>query len=203
MTDIALLGQGFVDRAAPKFRRFKSDLEAIGSAIVKAMEAGELSRDQAQDLFIDHDYAVSVPLQRLYLDRGHFDPVVQFHRATVLITTPDWPTPLAQAALDGFVAAGEGAFAVALARCHLEKRGNALRAHIRERARKPPRKLDAEAAAIVRVLSSAMVEEIPERKAELLAALDRFAPLFDTHGGEEDRAWLAGLRAEAWTEKRI
>ena len=202
MTDIARLGQGFVDRAAPGFRRFKGDLEAIGSAIVKAMKAGALPRDQAQDLFIDHDYAVSLPLQRLYLERGHFDLVVRYHSATMLITTPDWPTPLARAALDGFVAAGAGGFAVALARCHLEKRGDALRAHIRERTRKPPRKLDAEAAAIVGVLSSAMVEEIPERKTELLAAIDRLAPLFDAHGGEADRAWLAGLRAEVWTEKR-
>lgn len=192
MTDIAQLGQRFVDRAKPEFKRFKSDFEAIGAAAVKAMKAGELSRDEADALFLDRDHTVTSPLQRLYLERGLLDLVDRFHRATESIKTAAWPTPLAKAALDGFVAAGEGARAVALARFHLEKRRNALRADLRERKRKP----NAEGGALMIALSAATIADLPARKAELIAAIDRFAALFAAHGTEQDKTWLDLLRAE-------
>ncbi len=193
MTDIHQFGQRFVNRANPAFKRFKSDFEAIGSAAVRAMKAGELSRDEADALFLDRDHAVTLPLQRLYLERGLFDLVDRFHRATESIKTAVWPTPLAKAALDGFVASGEGAWAVALARFHLEKRRNALRIDMRERKRKPT----AEGGALMIALSTATIADLPARRAELTAAIDRFAALFTAHGSEADKAWIDTLRAEA------
>lgn len=192
MTDIAQLGQGFVDRAKPAFKRLKSDFEAVGAAAVKAMKAGDLSRDEADALFLDRDHAVTLPLQRLYLERGLLDPVYRFHRATESIKTAAWPTPLAEAALAGFVAAGGGALAIALARFHLEKRRNALRADLRERNRRPK----VEGGALMIALSAATIAELPAREAELHAAISRFAPLFAARGTDADHAWLEALRTE-------
>ncbi len=192
MMDIAQLGQHFVDRAIPAFKRFKSDLEMIGSAAAKAMKAGELHRDEARALFLDHGHAISLPLQRLYLDRGLFDLIVRFHRATQSIRTAAWPTPLAQAALEGLVAAGEGTRAVTLVRFHLETHRNALRADLRERRRKPT----ADGGALMIALSAATIAELPARKAELIAAVDRFALLFATHGTSEDKVWLEAINDE-------
>ena len=130
------LGITLVGRARLKFKEFRVDREAIENAAVEASKNGEISRKDAKLLFLDTGHVISTPLVQRYLEMREFELVARYLKHRIMYHPTGWLTVRNRMALDGMIAGGEAAMAVALLREFLKK----LQQHTQEKWRAAARK---------------------------------------------------------------
>ncbi len=128
---LAALGRSMVERTKLTFKLFRRDFEAVGSVASAAFVAGEITRQDASDLFVDLGHAISLPLTERYLAEGACAKLADWLRARPGFADLDWLSPRGRMAIEGLVAQGEAALAVQLLRQHLHKAMNAAKARWR------------------------------------------------------------------------
>jgi len=192
---LAALAKPLVDRAKLNYRKFQAEFEKIGSAAVKAMEDGLLTREDASLIWLDVGHVVSRPLIARYCDARQHDAVASWLRARPGFQQVDWLNGYVRFALDRFMADGEGACAASLALAHVERAMKSLRLDWKERRRNPPKKLAPEVQEVMRGIQRALVERIPRRNAEMLLEIAEVEPYLAC-ATEAERAALAALRDE-------
>lgn len=183
---LAALGQRFVDAAAPRFRNFRVDLEAVQSAAVAAAKRGDIAGEDATQLFLDHGDSVSLPLVRRYIETCETELIARWLMALDSYHFPGWATPRNRIALAGMVAAGEEAMAVRLVRKHLEKTHKRTKSRWLAVARKRPAVIPAD---LVERYETQMAKARWELPGELETARLEVAELEDIvrdHGSPED-----------------
>ena len=193
---LAALGQRFVDAARPKFRNFRVDLEAVEIAASKAGRAGEIPADDAAQLFLDRGDSLSLPLVRLYVEARETELVAKWLMTLGSFHSTGWATVRNLAALDGMVAAGEHALAVAVVRKHLEKTQRIVRERWRTVGRKEPVGLPPERLARYREELAKVRWELP---GEIEAARIEIAELESyvrKHGSPEDNRAIDTMLAD-------
>jgi hypothetical protein len=193
---LTALGQKFVDAAKPKYRNFRVDLEAIEIAASKAGRAGEIPADDAAQLFLDRGDSLSLPLVRRYVDARETELVARWLMALGSFHSTGWATVRNLAALDGMVAAGEHALAVAVVRKHLEKTQRTVRERWRTVGRKEPAGLPPERLARYREELAKVRWELP---GEIEAARLEIAELetyVREHGSPEDNRTIDTMLAD-------
>lgn len=193
----------FVGRAKLTFRNFRQELERVQSAILKAKDSGEIPAVNAIMAWSDHGNVVSAPLIGRYCEARAFEPVDAWVRARDGFRCTEWPDASARAAIDGFVAHGRGDLAASLCLAHIERLMKRLRQDWKERRRKPPRKLDAGTQAVAAKFQAAIVARIPAFNVEVLVDIRTVEPIVAAHGGDEQRAALAAIRAEIEADRSL
>lgn len=202
------IGERLVASAAPRFKDFRVDFEKISNAASKAAREGRegLQPDDAFDLFNDGDWDLRIPLQRRYAEAGAFDAIAKYHSVrfkNYLGRNEAWPDQPAQAALDLFAEHGRPDIGVALIRNYVDQQHKRLKRDYsarNPRGSRKPREEGVERA--IAAINRAIADHVPDRKAELLKAIEVVLCYVDEHGGAEDRAWLDAVRREVWMEKR-
>ena len=186
---LASLGQRFVDAARPKFRNFRIDLEAIEIAASRAGSAGEISADDAAQLFLDRGDCISLPLVRRYVEACETELVARWLKTLGSYHFTGWATPRNLVALDGMVAVGEPALAVSVVRKHLEKTHNRARSLWRTVARKMPAGLPPDTQAQYEERLARMRWELPgEIEAARIEIAELEAYVRDYGSPEDNRA---------------
>lgn len=192
---LAELARSFVGRARLSYKNFRAEHEKIGSAVVKAMKDGLLTREDASLLWLDTHGITAELLIARYCDARQYEPVAAWLQARIGFATANWLNGYVRLALDRFVADGEGARAAALALAHVERAMKSLRLDWKERRRSPPKKLPPETQEVMRGIQKALVERIPSRNAEMLLEIAEAEPYL-AYGSDEERASLAARRHE-------
>ena len=193
---LALLGERLVKDATPRFRNFRVDLEAVQSAAVKASERGEIARDDALQLFVDHGDTVSLPLIRRYVEACETELVARWLMALGSFHFPGWATPRNRTALEGMIAAGEEALAVRVVRKHLEKTHKRAKSRWAAVGRKRPAHIPADRLDRYEAQLATARWELP---GELETARLEIAELEDIirgHGSPEDNRAIDAMLAE-------
>jgi hypothetical protein len=193
---LADLGQRFVDAARPRFRNFRVDLEAIAVVASKAGRAGEIPTVDAAQLFLDRGDSLSLPLVRRYVEARETELVARWLTALGSFHFTGWTTVRNLAALDGMVAAGEAALAVAVVRKHLEKTQRRARERWRMAARKIPDDLPPDRLARYQEDLAKVRWELP---GEIEAARIEIAELESyvrDHGSPEDNRAIDAMLAD-------
>lgn len=130
------LARQYVDRAKLAFKNFREDLERVERIAVGAMKQGEISKRDAQLMFLDTGDVLTLPLVQRYLERREFELVAKFLKYRIMYHPTGWLTERNRLALDGMIAGGETALAVSLVREFLKK----LHQHTQEKWRAAGRK---------------------------------------------------------------
>lgn len=200
------LGERLVAASAPRFKNFRIDFEKVSNAAPRLRDTGEVSPESATELFFDADWDLRLPLQRRYAEAGAWDEITRYHvnRFTrQLGRDAPWPDEPAMATLELFVEGGEGRRGVALVRTYVETQLARLRRDFSKRNPRGPRRSDSEdLKRVIGAIDQVIAGAIPDRKRELLRALDAVQPYVDAHGDAEDQQWLAAVRREVWMERR-
>lgn len=193
---LATLGQRFVDAAKPKFRNFRVDLEAIEIAASKASRAGEIAEDDGHQLFLDRGDCLSLPLVRRYVEMCETELIARWLKALPSYHFTGWATVRNLAALDGMIAAGEPALAVAVVRKHLEKTHSRARDRWRMVARKPPANIPSE-------FQERYAEQVRKAKWELPGEIEaarlevaELEHIVRAHGSPEDNRAIDTMLAD-------
>lgn len=194
--ELFVAAKPFTDRVVLRFRGLKADADRIGSAVIKAKQAGDLSDDAATQIWFDRDHVLTGPVQLRYLEARQFALIERYQRARTAFLMMDWPDAHARAALDGFVAAGERALAATLALAHVERVMKSLRQDWRERRRGQPKKLSDNHRAAIRAVQGAIVARIPQRNAEMLLEIGNAREWIGAHGSATDKMALDSCRDE-------
>lgn len=193
---LAPLGERFVGQAALRFRNFRVDLEAVQSAALNATERGEIARDDALQLFVDHGDSVSLPLVRRYVEACETELVARWLMALGSFHFAGWATLRNRTALEGMIAAGETALAVRVVRKHLEKTQRHAKAQWLAVARKRPSVVPAE---LLEGYEAQMAKARWELPGQLETARLEIAELEDIvreHGSPEDNRAVDAMLAE-------
>lgn len=193
---LAGLAQRFVDAAKPKFRNFRVDLEAIEIAASKAGRAGEITEVDGQQLFLDRGDCLSLPLVRRYVAACETELIARWLRSLPSFHFAGWATVRNLTALDGMVAAGEPALAVATVRKHLEKTYSRARERWRVVARKVPADLPPDTRARLDAQLAKARWELPgeiEAARIEVAELERYVR---EHGSPEDNRAIDTMLAD-------
>lgn len=136
---VAQFAQQLADRAKLGFKEFRLDREKIEGMAVDAMNNGEISKSDAQLIFLDTGYVVSAPLVQRYLDAREFELVARYLKHRIMYHPTDWLNARNRLALDGMIAGGEAAMAVGLLREYLKKLRNHTQEQWRAASRKAPK----------------------------------------------------------------
>lgn len=193
---LAPLGERFVAEGTPRFRNFRIDLEAVQSAALNAAKRGEIDRDDALQIFVDHGDTVSLPLVRRYVEACETELVARWLMALGSFHFPGWATPRNRIALEGMIAAGEEALAVRVVRKHLEKTHKRAKSRWVAVGRKRPVRIPAEHLERYDAEMSKARWELP---GELETARLEIAELEDVvrlHGSPEDNRAVDAMLAE-------
>ncbi|MDP3675215.1 MAG: hypothetical protein Q8R44_08970 [Novosphingobium sp.] len=194
--ELFAIARPFVDRAVLRFKGVKSDVERIASIVIKARAAGDLSEDAARQIWWDRGHVLSSPVQSRYLEARQFALVDKYQRARAGFPCFDWPDRHAREALEGFVVAGEGALAAALALAHIERAMKSLRLDWRERRRGIPAQLSADQKDMVRATQAALIARIPLRNQAILLDAGAAQGWIAAYGTNAERAALDAARDE-------
>lgn len=194
--ELFAIARPFVDRAVLRFKGVKSDVERIASIVIKARDAGDLSEDAARQIWWDRGHVLSGPVQQRYLEALQFALVDKYQRARAGFACFDWPDGHAREALEGFVAAGEGALAATLALAHIERAMKSLRLDWRERRRGIPAHLSDDQKALVRATQAALIARIPLHNQAMLLDVGAVGEWVTPHGTTDERATLCTLCEE-------
>ncbi|GGD63449.1 hypothetical protein GRI62_12585 [Erythrobacter arachoides] len=193
---LAALGQRFIAEAAPRFRNFRVDLEAVQGAAMQSARDGAIATEDAQMLFLDHGDTVSLPLVQRYVAAHQTELVARWLMMLGSFHFPGWATPRNLTALDGMVACDEAALAVRVVRKHLEK----TQAHVRKRwrtvAAKRPKVIPPD---ILERYEAQLAKARWELPGELEAARLEIAELESfvrAHGSPEDNLAVDAMLAE-------
>ena len=200
------LGERLVEAAEPRFKDFRVDFEKISNGAGRLMEAGEISLDERLAMFLDLEWDIRIPLQRRYAETGAFDQIAHYHakRFKLLLgrNTP-WPDEPGLDALRLFAAHGRPDIGVGLIRTYVEMQHQRLKRDYSSRrplgSRKPRDEVTERAISTIHKL---IAGAIPDRKAELVKALQAVEPYLAAHGCEADKLWLDQVRREIWMERR-
>lgn len=185
-----------VGRLRLRFDLFRRDHQRACAAAVESWRDGQITREEAQALFIDADEAISGPLVQRYIEARECGKVADWLRSRPGFRLPGWLTQRNRAALDGFVAQGEAALAVQLIRQHLNKAVGGVRAHRRSAMRARPAGLTGEEAARFDAEKQAGLRDLPGHIAIALMELAELEHWVEGHGSPEDRRALAKMRGE-------
>jgi hypothetical protein len=193
------LGRDMVERTKLTFKLFRRDFEAVGSVASAAFVAGEITRQDASDLFVDLGHAISLPLTERYLAQGACARLADWLRARPSFADLDWLAPRNRMAIEGLVAQGEAALAVQLLRQHLHKAMAAARARWRY------------AGAALKAIAAGkpvppdaqdMAERIPADMDLMLLEIAECEPWITAHGAPSDAQALADMREDIARARR-
>lgn len=190
---LAALGCTMVERTKITFKLFRRDFEAAGTVANAAFKAGEISRQDASDLFVDLGHALSLPLAERYLAAGACARLADWLRARPGFGELDWLGPRNRLAIEGLVERQEAALAVALLRQHLHKALTAAKASWRYAA--SAQKALAAGHAIPPAARTAL-DQIPGQLDLILLEVAECEQWIAAHGAPSDHAALADLRSE-------
>lgn len=193
---LAALGQRFVDEAKPRFKNFRVDLEKIQSAAMAEGKAGKIAIGDARQLFLDNGETTSLPLVRCYVAACETELVARWLAALPSFHFAGWAIPRNIVALDGMVAAGEGALAVRTVRAHLKKVFDRAQAKWRLVARKRPGNLTPELSETYEANMAKSQWELPGEIEEArleVADLERYVR---DHGSHEDNRAIDTMLVE-------
>lgn len=193
---IAPLGERFVGEATPRFRNFRVDLEAVQSAAMKASERGEITQDDALQLFVDHGDTVSLPLVRRYIEACETELIARWLMALGSFHFPGWATPRNRTALDGMIAAGEEALAVRVVRKHLEKTHRHAKSRWVTVGRKRPAHIPAEHLERYEAQMAKARWELPGELETARLEIAEFEDIVRSHGSPEDNRAIDTMLAE-------
>jgi hypothetical protein len=192
---LAELARPFVDRARLNYKNFRVEHEKIGSAVVKAMDDGLLTPEDATLLWLDTHGITAELLIARYCDARQYEPVIAWLRARTGFMTANWLNGYVRFALDRLVADGQAGRCASLALAHIERAMKSLRLDWKERRRNPPKKLPPETQEVMRGIQRALIARIPKRNAEMLLEIAEAEPYL-AYGTDEERSSLAALREE-------
>ncbi len=196
---LAALGRAIVDRTKLTFKLFRRDFEAAGAVANAAFRAGEITRQDASDLFVDLGHALSLPLAERYLAEGACARLADWLRARQGLADLEWLGPRNRMAIDGLVAQGEAALAVALLRLHLHKAMNAAKARWRYSASA----MKAIAAGKpVPPEAREVAERMPAELDLMVLEIAECEPWITAHGAPSDGQALAEMRDEVARARR-
>lgn len=118
---LAVVAQGFVGPAKLRFRNFREDLERVQQAAMEAMRNDQISKEDAEAIFMDDHHVVSLPLIQRYFEAQEFELVGRWLLSRMARVKTSWMGQRNRIALDGMIAGGESALAVRLLRKYLSK----------------------------------------------------------------------------------
>lgn len=110
-----------VERATLKFQDFRKDKEAIGSAIFKVIEDGELTKEESALIWLDTSNAITFPLAKRYVEMREFELIANFLRSRLHYNGSTQLTPRNRFIFDAMIAGEETALAVSLLRIYLKQ----------------------------------------------------------------------------------
>lgn len=190
---LAALGRAMAERTKITFKLFRRDFEAAGTVANAAFKAGEITHQDAADLFVDLGHALSLPLAERYLAAGQSLRIAEWLGARPGFGDLEWLGPRNRMVIDGLVGAGESALAVSLLRQHLKKAMTAARAQWRYAA--SASKAAAAGKPIPRAAETA-IAQAPALLELVLLEIAECAPWIESHGAPSDRQILDEMRAE-------
>ena len=205
MSDHRALGERLVAAASPKFRDFRIDFEKISNKAV-LLAGRALTEEERLAMFLDVDWNIRIPLQRLYVERGAAEAVAHYHAKQFKLVkgrNQPWPNEAAEDALRLFAEHGRAGLGVGLIRAYLDMQHKRLQRDFSSRSprgSRRPRAEDVDRA--ITSINQVIADKIPERKAELLRDLQSIIHYIEKHGSDDDKDWLDGLRREVWMEQR-
>ena len=160
----------------------------------------------AAPLFHDIDWDIRGALQERYVREGALEPVASYHSRRFKLVfgrNEPWPDEPAAHALQLFASRGAAHLGVALVRAYVDLQHTRLK---RDYAKRNPRKPRSPASeGVERTIAAIGVDiaaAVPDRKAELIAVLERMEPYLEAHAMAESRARLEEVRRELWMERR-
>lgn len=185
-----------VARAALRFKGFRQDYERVSNAATAQWKAGQITRAEAQRIFLDDGHIVSAPLVRRYLDARESRQIADWLRARDEMHFTGWLSERNRAALDGMVEQGEAATAVALILAHLKKVMNTAKSHWRAAGQKMPRDLPEQYHDRFKHNLAQQQLRLPGRLGEAALEIAELEPWIANHGSREDQRTLAAWREE-------
>lgn len=203
--DLLQVGRELVARATLRFKNLRQDQDRLEDSALKAARNGEISKRDAQLLWLDTGDAISQPLIEAYLNEGKYELVTKYLKHRIMYHPVGWLTERNRMALERMIAAGEASLAMALLREFLKK----LFQHTQEQWRAAGRKVSNHAidTGQVEAHRQAVAKALAELPAHLEIAEQELAEIeayISPHGSDEDRAAIADFHAQiAKTRKRF
>jgi len=205
MSDKRALGERLVAAASPKFKDFRVDFEKISNQ-ASSLDGTGVSQEERLAIYLDGEWDIRIPLQRLYVEHGAAEAVAHYHAKQFKLVkgrNQPWPDAAAEDALRLFAEHDRAGLGIGLIRAYLDMQHRRLQRDFSSRsprrARKP-RAQDVDRA--ITSINQVIADKIPERKAELLRDLEAIIHYIEKHGSDDDKDWLDSLRREVWMERR-
>jgi len=195
-TKLAEFAQDMVARATLRFKGFRQDYERISNAATAQWKDGQITRAEAQRVFLDDGHIISAPLVRRYLEARESRKVADWLRSREEMHFVGWLSERNRMALDGMVEHGEAPTAVALILAHLKKVMAAAKDHWRSAGQKMPKDLPSEHHDS---FMNSVAEErrlLPGRLSETALEIAELEPWIADHGSREDQRMLVSWREE-------
>lgn len=191
------LARSLVERAHLRFRNFREDEERIGNAAVQASrEEGHISPKQARDIFMDKGDCVTTPLVKRYIDAREFELVGKYLKYRIMYQPTNWLTPRNRMALDGMIAGGEHAMAMALLRTYLKKLREVTQRVWRNAGRKRPTNLTPEMGPQFEMMKADALRQLPGSLEIAELEMAEIQTYLAAHGSREDNRALEKFREE-------
>lgn len=191
------LARQLVARAKLAFKNFREDLERVEGLGIAAMKKGEITKREAQLMFLDTGDVLTLPLVQRYLERREFELIAKFLKYRIMYHPTGWLTERNRLALDGMIAGGEAPLAVSLLREFLKK----LHGHTQEKWRAAGRKApktttDPNTLAAYDRMQREGLAELPAHLEIAELEMAEIEPYFAAHGSREDNRALEKFREE-------
>ena len=193
---LAQFAHDHVARATLRFKGFRQDYERVSNAATAQWKDGQITQAEAQRVFLDDGHIVSAPLIARYLAARECRQIADWLRARPEFHFPGWLSERNRMALDGMVANGEAAMAVALILAHLGKVMTTVQNHLRAAGRKAPAGASAETVAAIASAGEIARERLGGAIGEAALELAELQPWIDRHGSREDQRAIA-----AWHDR--
>jgi len=190
--ELAELARPFVEEARLTYKLFRRDLENIESRVAAAGKERRLTPRQARDMWLDLGQVLSLPLIERYLAQGECSKVADWLRARLDLHETEWLNERNRIAIEGFIAQGEAALAVALLQRHLHKMMIATRDKWRYSAQAVKERAKGAPVPAARDI----VAELPGELDLALLEIAECEVYIAAHGAKSDTDALAAMRDE-------
>lgn len=191
------LGDEIVATTSLRFKNFREDLERAEGESVARMKAGEISKGDAQRLFLDASDAISKPLVKRYLDQRKYEVLSKYLRHRIMYHPTGWLSERNRMAIDAMLADGESGLAIGLLREFLKKLYQHTQEKWRAAGRKPPKSLTDPI--IIEQMAQARDDALLELPSHLQIAEMELAEIeayLAQHGSREDNRAIEKFRGE-------
>lgn len=193
---LAEVARPFAERAAIKLKNFRTDLEMIQHSVMDAMRDGVVTSRDAELIFLDIGNVVSTPLIERYFEAWEYELVARWLTAQAVFAGPGWIDERIRIAVDGMIAGGEQAMAIALLRKYLRVLHKQTRAKWRDAGARPPKGLSPDGLAAFETRKAQALHDLPGYLAIAEQEIAEIEPWVQKHGSREDNRALEKFGSE-------